>query len=151
MSIITPAVEELKKHLGEEGPPQVEEIERGAIAKFARAIGETNPLYFDPEYAKKTRFGSIVAPPTFISRLHGHGPTFPRPEVPLQRVLHTDDVIEHFEPIRPGDQITVVSRFTDVFEKGGKSGPMLFETITRRMTNQKGQLVATVAMTTVRF
>lgn len=151
MTVATAAVEELSKHIGEEGPPVTVEIEAGAIRKFARAIGETNPLYFDKEYASKTRFGGMIAPPTFVAALKAPGPDLPRMDIPLKRVLHTDDVIEHFQPIRPGDVITVVAQLTAVFEKNGKSGPMLFETITRRMTNQKGELAATVAMTSVRY
>src|SRR5690606_39933457 len=34
------------------------------IAKFDAGVGEDNPLYFDEEYAKKTIWGGIVAPPS---------------------------------------------------------------------------------------
>jgi acyl dehydratase len=40
-----------------------EEATRIAILKFAEGIGDTNPLWSDPEYAAKTRYGTIVAPP----------------------------------------------------------------------------------------
>ena len=39
-----------------------------AIQKFADGIGDTNPLWTDPEYAAKTRYGTIVAPPGGLSR-----------------------------------------------------------------------------------
>ncbi len=35
------------------------------IRRFAQAIGDTNPLYYDEAYAKTTRVKTIVAPPLF--------------------------------------------------------------------------------------
>jgi acyl dehydratase len=43
-----------------------EEATRIAIRKFADGIGDSNPLWNDEEYAQKTRYGSIVAPPSWI-------------------------------------------------------------------------------------
>lgn len=43
-----------------------EDATRLAIAKFAGGIGDTNPLWTDDEYAKQTRFGGIVAPPSWV-------------------------------------------------------------------------------------
>ncbi len=37
-----------------------------AIRRFADAIGDPNPLWRDFEYAKKTKYNSIVAPPSWI-------------------------------------------------------------------------------------
>ena len=34
------------------------------IQAYARAIGDLNPLYFDPKYAKQTVFRGLIAPPT---------------------------------------------------------------------------------------
>jgi acyl dehydratase len=33
---------------------------------FARAIGDPNPIYCDPEYSAGTECGRIIAPPTFV-------------------------------------------------------------------------------------
>ena len=52
------------------------ELGRATIHKFAVAVGDTNPLYYDEEFAKKTRYGGIIAPPTLIFELNhniGHG------------------------------------------------------------------------------
>jgi acyl dehydratase len=43
-----------------------EEATRMAILKFADGIGDPNPLWRNEEYAKKTRFGSIIAPPSWV-------------------------------------------------------------------------------------
>ena len=40
-------------------------VEASHIMMFARAVGDTNPVYHDAEAAKKSEVGGIIAPPTF--------------------------------------------------------------------------------------
>ena len=40
-------------------------VEASHILMFARAVGDTNPIYADAEYAASTEVGGIIAPPTF--------------------------------------------------------------------------------------
>lgn len=42
------------------------EATRDAIRHYAHGIGDDNPLWSDPEYAAKTKFGGIVALPSFL-------------------------------------------------------------------------------------
>jgi len=35
-----------------------------AIRNFANGIGDSNPLYRDEEYAKKTKYGALIASPS---------------------------------------------------------------------------------------
>ncbi len=152
MTMLASPIEELRRFIGAESAPTVTEVEKGAIRKFALAIGDPNPLYSDEAYAKTTRFGGIIAPPTFVAYFKYHGiEPVDGVKVPLSRVLHTDDVVESYVPIRPGDVITTVARFTDVFEKQGKQGPMLFRTTERTLTNQRGEVAGKVRMTTVNY
>ena len=62
-SVIT---QEMKDAIGVESDPVVYPIEEGAILRFAEAIGDTNPIFNDKEEASKTKYGGIVAPPTFL-------------------------------------------------------------------------------------
>jgi acyl dehydratase len=41
-------------------------IESGHVLMFARAVGDSNPVYSDPEHAAGTEVGGIIAPPTFV-------------------------------------------------------------------------------------
>ena len=43
------------------------------IRHFVHGIGDDNPLYTDEEYAKTTRWGTVVAPPTFLFSCFGRG------------------------------------------------------------------------------
>ena len=46
--------------------PWCHEATRDNIRHYAHGIGDDNPLWCDPEYAAKTRFGGIVALPSFL-------------------------------------------------------------------------------------
>ena len=37
-----------------------------AIRHFCHGIGDDNPLWLDPGYASKSRYGRLAAPPTFL-------------------------------------------------------------------------------------
>ena len=43
------------------------------IRHFAHGIGDANPLFTDEEYGKSTRWGSVIAPPTFLFSCFGRG------------------------------------------------------------------------------
>ncbi len=46
--------------------PWCYEATRDNIRHYAHGIGDDNPLWCDPDYAAKARFGTIVAPPSFL-------------------------------------------------------------------------------------
>lgn len=48
---------------GKEFRPITEILTEERLRNFAQAIDTDNPLHLDREYAKKTRFGNLVAPP----------------------------------------------------------------------------------------
>ena len=39
-------------------------LTREAIELYCKSVGETHPVYFDEAYAKTTRFGGLIAPPS---------------------------------------------------------------------------------------
>jgi len=39
-------------------------LTREAIALYCRAVGEDHPIYFDEAYARTTRYGGLIAPPS---------------------------------------------------------------------------------------
>ena len=53
--------------IGKEYPFITYEVGREKIREYARATLAKNPLYFDPEFARRSRYGTIAAPPTFAA------------------------------------------------------------------------------------
>ena len=136
--------------IGRESPPQTTEVEKGAIIKFAAAIGDHNPVYIDEEAARATRYGGLIAPPTFLRSVTAPRPDYPF-AIPFERVLDGGSDWEYFAPVRPGDRITAVSRIEDVNERNGRIGLMLISSIVITYTNQFGQVVATQTNTSIRY
>jgi len=46
--------------------PWCHEATRDNIRHYAHGIGDDNPLWCDPDYAAGTRWGGIIAPPSFL-------------------------------------------------------------------------------------
>ena len=63
-------IEDLKKRIGVRITDTVEpwnyEATRDNIRHYAHGIGDDNPLWSDPGYAARTRYGGIVALPSFL-------------------------------------------------------------------------------------
>ncbi|ACG78939.1 conserved hypothetical protein [Phenylobacterium zucineum HLK1] len=47
-------------------PPHNYEVTWDGTRHFAFGYGDDNPLWCDPEYGKKTRWGGLIAPPNFL-------------------------------------------------------------------------------------
>lgn len=57
--------EAVKPHLNKWGPYRItrDEITPTAIRRFCEVAEDGNPVYWDEEFAKSTRFGRVIAPP----------------------------------------------------------------------------------------
>jgi acyl dehydratase len=141
--------EEMRSWLGKELDRQTLDVEKGAIRHFAEAIGDANRLWSDETAARRSRYGGITAPPTFL-RSATPGLDFPFPTKP-QRLLDGSSDWEYFEPIRAGDVITCVTLLADIRERTGRLGPMLFLVRETTYTNQLGQIAATQRSTQIRY
>ncbi len=65
-----------KSYIGHVFPAFTAEVERGRLRFFAKAIGESNPIYTDEEAAKAAGYRALPAPPTFTSVLDQESPDF---------------------------------------------------------------------------
>lgn len=146
-SVIT---EELRSFIGVESNSATYEIERHAVGRFACAVGDPNPLYSDEIVARKSSFGGLVAPPTFLRSLLPGAYPKPYPE-PFAHILDGGSKYRFHVPVRVGDRITVTRRIVDLFEKQGSLGTMLFKISEISYVNQLGQVAATQTTTTITY
>ena len=150
-SQVTVITEDIRnRSIGTESPPVTLEVEKGAIARFSEAIEDTNPLYTDEVAARRSRYGGIIATPAFLRNLRTERLELPFEEQ-LQRVLDGGSEWEYFEPVRVGDRITAINRVTDVSERPGRLGTMVFVATVTTYTNQLDQVVATQKSTLIRY
>lgn len=125
------------------------EATRIAIRKFAEGIGDTNPLWTDPEYAGKTRYRTIVAPPSWIFSV------FSGIQYGFRGVggFHSGSTIEFHLPILQDDVITPEMVCTGI--EGPKKSIFAEKTIIEKndnlYTNQRGELAAKIAWEVIHF
>lgn len=112
--------------IGRESEGVVHEVERGAIRRFAEAVGDSNRIYVDEEAARAAGHPTVVAPPTFPVTLTMNEKF--RASLGLEpgrrSLLHSEQQFEYGRPILAGDRITVKTRVADVQEHEGASGSM---------------------------
>lgn len=118
------------------------EASRDVIRHYAWGLGDDNPLWSDPAYAAKTRWGGIIAPPTFF---FGIFDAVVAPGLPDVQWYYSGIDAEFFEPMRRNDEITCTAEYVDAKELHGKrTGRMLVQTGDVRYTNQHGRLTTRV-------
>lgn len=111
-----------------------------AIRHFCDGIGDSNPLYTDPEYARKSRFGRLAAPPSFTYSIYwaaqGRG-------MPGIHAWHSGDDWEFYQPILEGDTFTYTNELVDVRVKESEmAGKTIIQYHDIRYYNQRHELVA---------
>jgi acyl dehydratase len=81
-----------RKRLGvpapQHNPPHNLEVTQDGSRHFAYGYGDDNPLYCDPDYAAKTRWGKLIAPPTFLYTMGEDAA--PKPDAETKAILKGD-------------------------------------------------------------
>lgn len=135
-----------RNQIGVVSEPRVVDVELGQLKFFAKATGETNPIYFDPEAARAAGHRAVPAPPTFCLSLHLAAPAqrgglLDKEHglgVDMARMLHGEQHFAHHQPIYAGDRITVTTTTADIYEKKGGALGFIVQDIA--FVNQHGAL-----------
>jgi acyl dehydratase len=142
-------------HVGMVSEPRVVEVEKGFLRFFAKATGETDPVYFDDGAALAAGHPALLAPPTWLFSLalsaparrgdifdpvHGLG-------VDKMRVLHGEQGFTYHRPVHAGDRLTLITTTSDIYAK--KGGALEFVVQDTRATNDAGALCVEMRMVTV--
>jgi acyl dehydratase len=109
---------------GKTYPPFEYEVGREKIREYARAVGEDNPIYFEPDAARAAGFRNVVAPPMFcvVYSAGAMGPAILDPDlaINLMMMVHGQQDFEWGEPVVAGDVITTEVEVKNLYEKDGK-------------------------------
>jgi acyl dehydratase len=130
-----------KEAIGKRYPTHDYAVGREKIREYARAIGESNPVYHEPDAARAAGFADVVAPPMFcvVYSAPAMGPAVLDPElgINLALMVHGGQEFEWHEPVVSGDEVTTAVTVEDVYEKDG----MEFYVWKSESTNQDGATV----------
>ncbi|MFO8101131.1 MAG: MaoC family dehydratase N-terminal domain-containing protein [Dehalococcoidia bacterium] len=119
-----------------------------AIRKFADGIGDPNPLWRDEEYARSTRYGEMVAPPSWLASVF---PTWVLQGLPGVHAFQTSTEWEFFLPVMLNDRITPESIFTGFkVINSDFAGRSILERQEARYFNQPGELVGSAKVAGLR-
>lgn len=149
-------------------------VQPSEIRRFAHAIMDPDPAYWDEQAAPASKFGSVVAPPLFPAHAFRRAAGDPDPfdalkadrewdglgggrqgglppiRVPLKRILNGGTEAEFFQLAKPGDRIRSKARYADIFEREGRSGRMVFAVVETTYANQDGDVLAIIRNTVIR-
>ena len=126
-------IEKLKGKVGVAWKPREYLIEGEMIRRFARAVGDTNPLWKDGAIAPLT-FTLSIGFEQFVEDL--------MKLTPFNTVLMGSTEIESYQPMKLGDVITVVFKISHLRERKGQTGKMVFMTFDSTYKNKEQELVA---------
>lgn len=119
-------------------------VSEAEMLDYARALGETNPIYTDPVAAASGPWGGLVATPSFCLKFRSRR-FYPNDMPKLSRFgFDAGKDVEFGRPIRPGDRIVVSASLEQLYEKTGRSGSMIVVVVRFTLTNQDGEVVARV-------
>ena len=130
-----------KNAIGRASPPTLNEVEKGAIRRFAESLGDYNPIYYDEEYARASGYPTVVAPPTFPASFHSAADLRELLGVGIKSLLHAEQGFEYERPIFAGDRIYVATKVADVLERSGPAGKMDVAVIEDEGRDEEGNLV----------
>ena len=112
-----------------------------SIRHFAHGIGDTNPLWTDQEYAKKTGYRCIIAPPCFLTSVYWPGGVVRG--LPGIHAWHAGIDWEFYKTISLNDEFTCSEIITDLVEKSSKmAGKTFIQYADIFYRDKTGELVA---------
>ena len=158
-SIIT---DEIRAQIGQlTQPPVSASITARDAQRYAMAVDDLNPVYFDEAAAQAAGYRTLVAPPTFVG--HVVAATKPLSELRedglfrggsklklgLPRVMAGGDAWEYLEPAYVGDTVTAESRLAEITQRDGSKGTFVTSVVETVFTNQDGVVVAKLRQTAI--
>jgi acyl dehydratase len=150
--------DEARRLIGTEVTRKTGVVRKDAFQRWAIAVGDSNPLYFDPESARAAGYRDVVMPPLFLqdishadTPLHelqpdglpARGEVYGEVALPLcpRKMSGGVELVVH-HPVYDGDTITASSVITDLVQKHGRSGSFVILTWDTTYTRDDGVVVA---------
>ena len=119
-------------------------VERGKIAEYAKATGETDQVFYDVDAARAAGFDDVPVPLTYLQVMNHFlesGPIFP-PDFDPKRLVHGECEYEIHQIPVAGETLTASFVFTEVLEKKNRKGAVMrFAKRTCTVTDRSGKVV----------
>jgi acyl dehydratase len=133
-----------RSFIGHTMPAFQVEVEKSRLRFFAKATGQTDPVYIDEAAARDAGHPGLPVPPTFLFCLEMESPNPAGIRELLgmdyRKLLHGEQGFTYRVPAYAGDTLTFTQRIADIYDR--KNGALEFVVRETRVTNQREELVA---------
>jgi acyl dehydratase len=140
-----------RRHIGHALPAFEVLVEAGRLRFFAKATGQTDPVYLDAAAARDAGHPHLPVPPTFLFCLEMEAPDPAALRkllgIDYRRILHGEQHFRYHAMAHAGDLLLYEPRIVDIFDK--KGGALEFVKRQTRVSNQRGELAAELTCVTV--
>ena len=137
--------------IGKTYEPVIFRVTDQRLKFFAKATGQTDPIYYDHDIAVSQGHKGIVCPPTFLIVV---GMEQKNPfqfledlDVKIERMLHAGQEFIYEEIVYEGDKLRMDTKIIDMYDK--KEGLLQFCNLESKFTNQNSKHIATLKNTIV--
>ena len=140
-----------RRYIGHTVPPFTASVETGRLRFFAKATGQSDPVYVDEAAARAAGHPGLPVPPTFFFCLEMESPNPAAVRdllgMDYRRLLHGEQGFTYHAMAFAGDTLTFEQRIEDIYDK--KNGALEFVVRKTRVSNQRAELVAELRCITV--
>ena len=137
--------------IGKKYNPVIFTVTDQRLRFFAKATGQTDPIYFDHDAALSKGYNGIVCPPTFlyaVSMEQKYPFEFLKDlKIKIESILHAEQEFLYENMVCSGDTLTMVTEIIDMYDK--KEGLLQFLILESTFIDQNNMHTATMKNTIV--
>jgi len=142
---------DLLANIGQSAPPKTELVTRRDIRKYSVATGQRQQKYLAGNEAPPMFHLALFWDVVELDQLTPDGLSIDAllPKFPLERAMAGGLKIEYHKPILAGDVLVATRTLTDIYEKEGSQGPLIFYEVVMKVETESGDPVVTETATRI--
>ena len=135
--------DDVLSYIGRSTPPRKELASRREIRKYSIATGQRLKAYLDGDVAPPMFHVALFWDIVGLDQLTPDGVSIDSllPKFPLEKAMAGGLKIEYHRQIKAGDVIVATRTLTDIYEKMGSQGPIIFYEVIMKLETESGELV----------
>ena len=142
---------ELLANIGRRSEPREELVARREIRKYSIATSQRQQKFLDGDEAPPMFHVALFWDVVELDQLTPDGVSIDSllPKFPLERAMAGGLKIDYHRPILAGDLLTATRTLTDIYEKQGSQGPLIFYEVVMEVVDAEGEPVLTEKTTRI--
>lgn len=143
--------DDLLANIGSSAPPRTERASRRDIRKYSVATGQRLTKYLEGDEAPPMFYIALFWDVVELDQLTPDGISIDNllPKFPLERAMAGGLKIDYHRPILAEDVLVATRTLTNIYEKQGSQGPLIFYEVVMNVANESGEPVLTETATRI--